>query len=715
MSTSESTANHLVQTTKYFGRTPHDAVPVALRRENELQRINTLPEELFLHIFGFLPVSALLAASRVCSLWRDSLLGSACLWTELGIDYGEWTDGHEAATTVQPCAVTCIQLDPITGQCVYARMQYYSVYRIAGRRATDHAETHVPVWLTSMLLRHLETRLVAVGVEAIRTSHTLLTVAPQLVFLSLELWDIPDLTIELPGVRYLQVCSKSARSGNEPDLARIARMFPNLHRLALGLPQMRPCVSHFDKIEPRFEHLSITALELSYEFATVGIDLALVPHIDIICRYSKNMDVSRLLAQTFPRVMEIHVIGAHRTIKGRTEDDRTFAWTNIIYWADYVHKEPYRFDSDTVANLLVRFFPADSIVRMEVMDYHVRGTTADGREFLWTQLAQSEFSLFVPLFTGVTVLIMDVIRLSNLREDMTMPNLVSLTVEIGEMVPSSVAKMLFGGAGRRFRWPTPELKELIMKLKITAGQQSEIDVEVWRTIKNSQLEHFVHEYLSVPPLGLTTLRLDGIVLIKTSDQVSSLASIVQSTSEATAHRALGAEPLVRQFDPVYDRYAHFVDVTPFYQYCRSANEEDLTMLESLVHYDSDDSDYEPDPDVDTLMSSDSESDYESDNDDWLSESEGSGEDGDEDDEGHAEQAPGPFSNFEVEEKESSDNHSEVDLALEIKEIKQHAEARLREGERNLHRFLPEEALRSTRPFVPTFAGRQFKQLILQAV
>ena len=727
MSPSDPTAIQMAQLTDSMTGNLHDLVKGILLRENAIRPINALPEELFWHIFDLLPVSSLFIASKVCSLWRSGLLGRTISWRELEIEYGECDEEHEVAATVWPWVVTCLRIHPTTNRPTYARAKHQFIDSIARADATPRERSHIYVWFTALMLQHLEMKLNSESIQNASTAQKF-TGPIQLVFLSLITWNIPESVVELPSVRYLQVCCRDGESGSVPHLARLAKLCPNLSHLALDRAEKRFKIANLYKVEPTFHRLTITAPGVPHRLATLGIDLTLVPHLHIQCESSKNMDICQLLQQAFTSAAEVRVTGADRTIEGRTEDGRTFSWTDIQVDDNHI-LGPHSFDSCMVARFLRDVFHANSIVRMEIMNYRVRGATGDGREFLWNHLRPSEFSLFRPFFAGITMLRVDVVRLSNFREDMTMPNLVSLTVEIGEVVPMSVLRVLFGvgGAGKLLQWPTPELKELILELVPNgmADRQADFEAETRLIIEDLQLEHFVHNYLTVPPSRLTTIQLIGISLAQLTEHSSSLASIVHDTFQPIV-----CQTLAQRLEPNYNLSVHFIDNTLFYRYFRSADEEELAVSadfdldadddiewKDLDDDDNDDINYEPDISVGTLMYPDSESDYGSAYAERMSDSDEDAENEDGDDEGHAEQAREPFSEVkseEGEEGELSNNNSELKLELEIKDMRKDMWNWERHMDRHLHDFLLEDGLPLIKPFVTTFPGRQFKQLIVQS-
>ena len=710
MSPSDPTAIQMAQLTDSLAESLRELVKGILLRENATRPINALPEELFWQIFDLLPVSTLLIASKVCYLWRNSLLERARSWRELKIEYGEC---DEVAATVWPWVITCLQIHPTTNRPTYARTKYYNIDNISRKDATLHERSHSYIWFAALMLKRLEMKLNSESIQNARTAQEI--IGPiQLVFLSLITWSIPESVVELPSVRYLQICARSGESENEPDLARLARLCPNLNHLALERSDELFKIDVLYEPEPTFHRLTISAPGFPYGCATLGIDLTLVPHLHIQCDFLKNLDAMNLLEGLFSGIAEIHInSGADCTIEGRAEDGRTFICANIF---SVPGCSTYRrFNVEMAVDFLSRTLCTEPIVLMEIMDYHVRGATDDGREFVWMQLEHPDYFLLGPLFAEVKTLTVDAERLAGFREHVTMPNLVSLSVEFGEVASHSVLRALFGvgDPSHRLKWPTPKLKELTLVSKGTASRQPESDGVVRRTIEKSQLEHFVGYYLSIPQSGLNILQLVGIIIAEPADHVSSLDSVIQDASRLVNDWTPTPPPLVQPVDPDHNTSAHFVDVTAFYQYFRSENRDDLAMLEHFDLDASDDSDYEPDPDNETLMSSDSENDYESD-DSELTESDAGVSDEDVYDPEEARSTSEEALEEEASEQdELSENDSEAELALEIEETRQAAGGQSREAERGRRDFLPEGTLPSIQPFVTTFPGRQFKQLIVQ--
>lgn len=619
--------------------------------------------------------------------------------------------------------VKCLQLDHTTNQTLYAHAHHQNLDIFKRYGTKRHARSHITVWLASLMLRHLEAEFACASI--VSTGHALPVQTDQTAFVWLDLWEIPEPTVELHSVRYLEICCRSDDMYERLDLAKIARLCPNLYHLSLVQFGTRFNAGDVNKADPNFHCLTLRGSVFAYRLDKVGIDLTLVPHIEIECEPYRNAKAFELLLNAFEDATEVRVNGAENIIEGRTQDGRTFKWTNVRKHRNHC----LWLDAETVVKFLRYIFNDGTIVQVEIMDYSIRGATNDGRKFVWTHTTRSDYSSLLPLISEAMSLTVDVERLASFRDHQILPNLVSLTVVIGQVVPCSIMRVLFGvgDLGHLLQWPAPKLKKLNLVSKGIASQQLDSNAEVWWTLESSQLEYFLHRYLSVASSETVIVRLDGIMLTGTIEDVSSFASVVQGT---TPPSALVPTPLIQQLETNDNPSTHSLDVTQFYRYLRLIW-NDPQLLEDFDPDASYDSAFDSDDDIDTSESSmTDESEHESEEEEEMLDDGANNEVGD--DAEATEPARGPsdealteevtvadgvivdgVTTAEAEKDGLLDDDAEAKIVLEIAEISQATGGQSYEAEGSRHDFLPEGILPSTEPFTTTFPGRQFKQLILQ--
>ena len=175
-------------------------------------------------------------------------------------------------------------------------------------------------------------------------------------------------------------------------------------------------------------------------------------------------------------------------------------------------------------------------------------------------------------------------------------------------------------------------------------------------------------------------------------------------------------PLVQQVDPVREHTADFLDVTSFYRLCRVAELENTSLVEDLDWYHSDGSTYDPDEE---------ETDISSDNDTTDNSDEEEGEEDDRED-GSSINSAGLDDN---EPYTDSDADSEIwsvdseEIAREVQDVAGELEEMFaftgdfkslgKKGWQWTEGKSGEVGGKDELPFIPTFVGQRFGELLLE--